>query len=532
MKEQKNETRTGETITISRAEYDAQKTRITELESQVEWFMEQLRLLRKRQFGASSEQTKEQLDGQLSLMFNEAEAYAAPPGPKKVTHVAAHTRKQSGSVKDVVPENIPVEVIEHRLSEEDRVCPQCGETMQEIGKEVRETLVLKPAEAVLRQDVYYTYACKNCEKNEETDAEKEDVSTPIVKAPREPSVIPGSFASPEAIAHIMTQKFCMASPLYRQEQEWARQGLKLSRQTMSNWVLRAAEDHLLPVYEELHRRLVKREVLHADETTLQVLQEPGKKAQTKSYMWLYRTSRDAKNHIVLYEYQPSREAKHAEKFLDGFSGYLHADGYQGYHKLPEDIRVVGCWAHARRKFDEALNALPPGKRDGSAAYIGLDYCNKLFAREEQFKGLSPENRTKHRLKEEKPILDALLAWANSVPAAPKSALGKALHYLQEQWPYLIRYLEDGRLELSNNRAERSIKPFVIGRKNFLFANSPLGAQASAVIYSLIETAKENSLDPYRYLLWVLEQAPKLFLTDRAWAEKLTPDNAPAVCRTK
>ena len=295
MKEQKNETRTAETITISRAEYE-------ELKSQNEWLMEQLRLLKKRQFGASSEQTKEQLDGQMSLLFNEAEAYVAPPGPKKVTHVAAHTRKQSGSVKDVVPENIPVEVIEHRIPEEERKCPECGETMQEIGKEVRETLVLIPAQAKLRQDVYYTYACKNCEKNEENDAGKEDVSTPLVKAPKEPAVIPGSFASPEAIAHIMTQKFCMASPLYRQEQEWGRQGLKLSRQTMSNWVLRAAEDHLLPVYEELHRQLVKREVLHADETTLQVLHEPGKKAQTKSYMWLYRTGRDGGPPIVLYEY--------------------------------------------------------------------------------------------------------------------------------------------------------------------------------------------------------------------------------------
>ena len=163
MKEQNNETRTTEMITISRAEYDAQKARITELENQVEWFMEQLRLLKKK-FGASSEQAKEQLGGQMSFLFNEVEAYAAPSGPKKVTHVAAHTRKQSGSVRDVVPEDIPVEVVEHRLSEEDRVCPQCGETMQEIGKEVRETLVLKPAEAVLRQDVYYTYACKNCEK--------------------------------------------------------------------------------------------------------------------------------------------------------------------------------------------------------------------------------------------------------------------------------------------------------------------------------------------------------------------------------
>lgn len=314
------------TITISRAEYDAKEAQIAELKSQNEWLMEQLRLLKKKQFGTSSEQTKEQLDGQLSLLFNEAEAYAAPPGAQKTTQVAAHIRKRSGSVKDVVPDNIPVEVVEHRLSEEERVCPQCGEVMREIGTEVRETLKLIPAKAILHRDVYYTYACENCEKN--------DISTPIVKAPKEPAVIPGSFASAEAIAHIMTQKFIMASPLYRQEQEWARQGLKLSRQTMSNWVLRAAEDHLLPVYEELHRRLVKREVLHADETTLQVLHEPGKKAQTKSYMWLYRTGRDGGLPIVLYEYQPSRKAEHAEKFLEGFSGYLHADGYQGYHRLP------------------------------------------------------------------------------------------------------------------------------------------------------------------------------------------------------
>lgn len=512
-----------EMIESLRAENKALKDENAGLSQKVEWQMEQLRLLKKKQFGASSEQSKGQVDGQLSFLFNEAEAYAAPPGPQKTTQVAAHTRKRFGSVKDVVPETIPVEVVEHRLSEGERVCPQCGERMREIGTEVRETLKLIPAKAILRRDVYYTYPCENCEKN--------DISTPIMKAPKEPSVIPGSFASPEAIAHIMTQKFVMASPLYRQEQEWARQGLKLSRQTMSNWVLRAAEDYLLPVYEELHRQLVKRKVLHADETTLQVLHEPGKKAQTKSYMWLYRTGQDDGPPIVLYEYQPSQKAEHAEKFLNGFSGYLHADGYQGYHKLPENIRVAGCWAHARRKFDEALNALPTDKREGTAALAGLEYCNKLFAWEERFKELSPEERIKHRLKEEKPILDALLAWADSVSAAPKSALGKALHYLKEQWPYLLRYLEDGRLELSNNRAERSIKPFVIGRKNFLFANTPLGAQASAVIYSLIETAKEAKLAPFRYLTWVLQTAPTLDRTVEGWAVPLIPANAPEFCAT-
>ena len=184
----------------------------------------------------------------------------------------------------------------------------------------------------------------------------------------------------------------------------------------------------------------------------------------------------------------------------------------------------------RRKFDEALNALPPDKRENSAALTGLEYCNKLFAWEERFKNFSPEERTKQRLKEEKPILDALLAWADSIPAAPKSALGKALHYLKQQRPYLLRYLEDGRLELSNNRAERSIKPFVIGRKNFLFANTPLGAQASAVIYSLIETAKETELDPFRYLTWLLKTAPTLDRAVDSWATSLLPANAPDTCR--
>ena len=518
-------TRDTETITISRAEYEglqAQKEQISELSQKVDWLMEQLRVLRKKQFGASSEQTKEQLDGQLSLLFNETEAYTAPPGAKKTTQAAAHTRKRSGRVRDVVPDNISVEVVEHRLSEEERICPQCGELMREIGTEVRETLKFIPAKAVLRRDIYNTYACENCEKT--------DISTPILKAPKEALVIPGSFASPEAISHIMTQKYVMASPLYRQEQEWNRAGVKLTRQTMSNWALWAEEHWLEPVYEALHRQLVGREVLHADETTLQVLHEPGRKAQTKSYMWLYRTGREDGPPIVLYEYQPSRKGAHAERFLEGFSGYLHADGYQGYHKLPENIRVVGCWAHARRKFDEALNALPPDQREGTAALTGLEYCNKLFAWEERFKKFSPKERKRQRLKEEKPILDALLAWANSVSAAPKSALGKALHYLREQWPYLLRYLEDGRLELSNNRAERSIKPFVIGRKNFLFANTPLGAQGSAVIYSLIETAKEMGLDPYRYLVWVLQQAPRLAAEHVDWAEKLTPASAPDDCR--
>ena len=357
------------------------------------------------------------------------------------------------------------------------------------------------------------------------------VRTLAMKAAKEPVLLPGSFASAEAVAYLATQKFVMYSPLYRLEQEFNRQGLKLSRQTMANWLLNVSEKWLRSVYDTLHEQLCREPVLHADETTLQVLKEPGRSSTSKSYMWLYRTSGCADQAIVLYEYQPTRKAEHAERFLQGFSGWLHADGYQGYHRLPGSIRVVGCWAHARRKFDEALSTLPQEKRKDSPAAMGEWYCSQLFKLEQEFAELTPEERYEKRLEQEKPVLDALLSWANEMQAgtAPKSALGKAIHYLLEQWPYLTRYLEDGRLELSNNRAERSIKPFVMGRKNWLFANTPGGAQASAVIYSLIETAKENSLDPYRYLLWVLQNAPQLSEEDAAWAEKLLPGNAPEEC---
>jgi len=521
------QTRNAEIITISRAEYETLKAENAELTRKLDWLMEQLHLSRQKRFGSSSEKTDEDGFEQLSLLFNEVEVCAqqekAEPGKEEPVAVAAHVRKRkSGSVRDILAKNIPVETIEHGLSEEERSCPRCGEVMEEIGTQVRETLKFIPAKVILQRDVYYTYACRNCGKG--------DISTPVVKTPKEPALLPGSFASPEAVAYIATQKYVMGSPLYRLEQDLKRQGVELKRQTMSNWLMRCEEDWLEPVYDLLHQQLVLYEVLHADETTLQVLHELGKKAQTKSYMWLYRTSREAEHPIVLYEYQPDRKKEHPKEFLAGFRGYLHTDGYAGYHDLPESITGVGCWAHARRYFDEAVKSLPKGKRSGSSAATGLAYCTKLFQEEKKLAELPPEERYKKRLELEKPVLDALFAWAQTRCAAPKSALGKALHYLQEQRPYLLAYLKDGRLELSNNRAERSIKPFVIDRKNFLFANTPDGAQCSAVIFSLIETAKENHLDPYRYLCYVLKTAPSLAQTQPDWAIPLLPANAPNDCR--
>jgi len=517
-----------EMVTISREEYEkfqAQGERISVLEKQVEALMEAIRLSRKRQFGPSSEKLNEDGYEQLSLLFNEAESYLPVPEKKGETAVSAYTRKKRSSrLEEVLPEGVPVEVVEHRICGNDLDCPKCGERMVEIGKEVRRSLVIIPAQVKIREDRYYSYACGRCKK--------EELHTPVVKTEKTEPVIPGSYASAEAIAHIMVQKFVMGSPLYRQEQELNRSGVMLSRQTMSNWILRAAEDRLKPVYEELHRRLLERDILHADETTLQVLKEPGKSAQSKSYMWLYRTGGDAEHPIVLYEYKPDRRAGNAVKFLKGFRGYLHTDGYSGYHNLPDEIRVVGCWAHARRKFDEAVKALPKEEQAGSAALEGQRYCSALFALEKEFAGMTPEKRYKERQERAKPVLDALLAWAKTKTAPPKSALGKALHYLQEQWPWLIRYLEDGRLEISNNRAERSIKPFVMDRKNFLFANTPNGAEGSAIIFSMIETAKENGLDPYRYLVWILQRAPALSKGDPGWAAGLLPEKAPEECRVK
>lgn len=509
-----------ETITITKSEYGE----LIEAKKNYQWLLEQLTIMRNKQFGSKSEKTPEQLTAQLNLIFNEAELCADTAEDEKTaaeTEVKAHKRvHNTRNVRDILPENIEVVEVEHNLPEAKRLCPQCGETMGPIGKEVQEKLKIIPAKAILYRDVYYTYACENCNKN--------DVSTPIVKTPKEAVLIPGSFASAEAVAHIAVQKFVMGSPLYRQEQEWNRQGVMLSRQTMSNWLLYCSDNWLSPIFRIMKEKLNQCDLLHADETELQVLHEEKQKTTHKSYMWLYRTSGDALHPIILYDYAPGRGHEYPNKFLKDFHGYLQTDGYSGYHGL-EGVTHIGCWAHARRKFYEAYISSPKGIRSPTAEH-GMNYCTKLFDLEQEFNTLSPEDRKKQRLERAKPVLDELFAWLNTRKASPKSALGQALNYLKNQWTYLNNYLLDGRIELSNNRAERSIKPFVISRKNFLFANTARGAESSAVLFSLIETAKENGLDPNRYLTWALTEAPRLSQQDTGWAARLVPWNAPENCR--
>lgn len=471
----------------------------TELSAKLKWYEEQFRLAQQKRFGASSEKTN---PDQLELnLFNEAEVLAVPNAEPEKEQIAYERRKSSGK-READLSKLPLETVTYTLAEGEQICACCGGSLHEMTTQTRREIAVVPPQVKVVQHVRQVYACRHCERHE--------LHTPIVTAPMPRPVYPGSLASPSAMAHVMCQKYVSSQPLYRQEQEWTRLGYPLSRQTMANWVIYGAEHWLLPVVAEMKRHLLKQDVLHADETTLQVLKEPGKAAQSDSYMWLYRTGRGAPS-VVLYDYQRTRGGEHPRDFLEGFKGCLHVDGYPGYHKVKE-VTLVGCWAHARRKYDEALKAAPEARRNPhSVAAQGLAWCNQLFAIERELKEATTEERLAAREEQSRPVLDAYYAWLRQQKSRtmPKSLLGQAMGYSLNQWDKLTAFMKDGRLELDNNRGERSIKPFVIGRKNWLFAHTPRGAKASAAIYSVIETAKENGLHPFRYLTHLFEQLPQL-----------------------
>jgi len=503
-----------ETITILCEDYDKLIAQNKELSQKIQWLMETISLNNKKMFGSSSEKTVEEESAQLSI-FNEAEETANIKRPEpEFEEVKSHYRKKR-TKKDRLPEDLPVEVIEYRLNEDKLDCPNCGEKLHEMGKEiVREELKIIPAQAVIVQHVRYTYSCRNCEKT--------GTEVPVIKAPVKNAVIKGGFASPEAVAYIMTQKYLMDIPLYRQESDFKRKDIMLSRQTMANWIIKCSETWLKPIYNELHKKIISCEIAHADETTVQVLKEPGRKPKSKSYMWLYRTGQCEKDQIALYDYRMGRKAEYLQDFLTGFSGYLHCDGYQAYKKL-ENVILVQCLAHARRKFDEALQCLKEEERKDSKAAIGLAYCNKLFKIEDNIKDLLPEEKFIKRQELSKPVLDVFFAWLNSFTPAKQSHLGNAVTYTLNQWSNLQNYLLDGRLNISNNIAEHLAKSFALCRKNFLFSNTPSGAEASATVMSIIETAKINKIDPFKYLTYIFETAPQLDMTKTEDVEKLLPE---------
>ncbi len=497
----------------------ALKTRIQELEALNNWYMEQLKLSRQKQFGQSSESSKRDDLEQLNL-FNEAEADRQPFVAEPDTETISYQRKRNKRGENI--QHLPVEVIEYILPEDEQACPKCGDHLHVMSKEVRKELTIVPAKVKVIEHASYVYSCRNCEKN--------DIETLVITAKSPQALLPKSMVSAELLAYIISQKFVNAMPLYRQEQEFKRLGVVLSRQNLSNWIIKGSA-LLGPILENLKQELLASPLLHSDETTLEVLCEPGRPAQTKSYMWVYRTSGDAKKSIVLYDYQEGRSGRFAKEYLSGFSGYLHTDGWGGYHQLEEQgVTLCGCWAHARRKFNEALIGSQSSKADSPEA-IGLSYCNQLFALEKRAETLISEDRHQLRQQEARPIIEAFFAWSGtqSEKTLPQTLLGKALMYVQNQKKYLLSFLTDGRIEISNNRAERSIKPFVIGRKNWLFCNTPGGAKSSAAIYSLIQTAIENGLNPQAYLEYVFKQIQQ---QGKPCVEKLLPwaEEIPANCK--
>lgn len=314
-------------------------------------------------------------------------------------------------------------------------------------------------------------------------------------------------ASPSTVAWVMHQKFFNALPLYRQEKEWQTLGITLSRATMANWLIVAARDWLTPLVNRIHQQLLQEKYVHADETVVQVMQEKGRKNTTDSYMWIYSSGQYSAYPVRIFEYQPGRSGKYPQAFLKGFKGYLHADAYSGYTKLTDVIRCL-CWAHLRRKF---VDALPQDTKQPETTLPGegIAYCNKLFEIEKTLKELPREERQLQRLEQEKPVLDAFWTWVEAArgKVVPKSKLGEALKYARNHKQEFMNYLLDGNCVISNNLVENSIRPFTVGRKNWLFSGSPRGAASSAAIYSIVETAKVNGLLPYKYFEYLFKQLP-------------------------
>lgn len=476
----------------------------TMVESQqfrIDQLMELLVKSQKALYGQSSEKSRYVLgeeSGQISL-FNEAEAEAGNKAeePTEQTIVAAHTRKPKRT-KEELAETVPVVEVVCDLDEDKRICDICNAALRYLGKEhVRDELEIIPAQVRVLRYVRFNYVCKECEK--ETDEAN------IIKAPVPAPVMKRSLASPSTVAYVMYQKYANGMPLYRQEKDWANQGVKLSRATLANWIIRPSHEWLEPLYDVMKKGLVTEPVIHADESVIQVLKEEGKKASTESRMWVYTSGRSP-TPTVLYEYQPSRSGQHAKRFLEGFIGYLQSDGYSGYNAVP-DVVHCGCWAHLRRKLEEAL---PKGAdKVNSKAAIGFDYCNRLFDLETAWMECSPRERYDQRLQQSKPILDTFWEWISLLNPLPNTNLGKAVTYALNQKETLNHFLLDGRIEISNNRAENAIRPFVTGRKNWLFSDTQRGAKASALVYSIIESAKANQLNPYMYLVFLLTKLPSL-----------------------
>ena len=483
----------------------------TTLEELIEQLEEKLRLALFRKFSRSSEK----LDTSQLDFFEIPEDTEEQEKSEELTiTVPSHTRKKKGR-KPLDP-SLPRKIIVHNIDEADKECA-CGHALVKVDEEITERLQIIPEQVYVERHIRPKYACRHCEGSG-------DEEHPVFRiAPSPPTLIPGSIVTHGLLAFIFVNKFCDHLPFYRQEKRFERLGAHISRQNMSNWAFKVYEA-LGPLENLLEQEVKSGPYIQMDETPVQVLSEPDRPATSKSYMWLARGG-PPKTPIVYYKYQETRKSQFVKDFLEDYAGFLQSDGYKGYEtalKENSDVIHVGCLAHAKRKFHDAAQA---SKKAGSAT-IALVKIKAFYRVEKELRNLNlPEDEfVERRKKEIEPITKDFKSWLDdkALKIRPESETGKAVAYTLGQWKKIMRYLDCAELTPDNNAAERSIKPFVIGPKNWLFSGSPGGANASALLFSLIETAKANDLNPYGYLKWIIEQIPLLKSEDDF--KKLLPGN--------
>jgi transposase len=499
-------------------ELSSKDEEIRKLKNELEFLKGVISNKNRKIFGASSEQVDA---NQLSL-FNEPEKFSdskvEEPTLEEITYKRVKKSNYIGKKDNLA--NLERVVIEHKLEGNALNCKECGEQLVEIGiKSKKEIIKYVPAKLVVEEHIIYSYACKACEK--ETGESK------IVSAEAPQTIFYNSMASNELIAHTLILKYQHAMPLYRQESYFDMMGATLSRQTLCNWTMSAAEA-LAPVYNHMKKELLTRNYINADETTLKVINDNGKDSSSKKYMWLYMSDTNS-SPVILYDYQSTRSSSCPKNFLGDFKGFLQTDGYNGYNSVSNATRVY-CLAHIRRYFHNIIVDLDEEALKGSRGVIGFNYCEQIYKLEKELREAysSDEDycniRFKIRAEKLAPIIENFIDYVEIEikDALPRSPLGKALDYAKKHLPGLKNVLLDGSLEVDNNAAERAIKPFVIGRKNFLFANTAKGATASSNIYSIVETAKANKLVVERYLVYLFDNLSKIDIESSESLENLMP----------
>lgn len=471
----------------------------TALHARNQFLEEQFRLAQLKRFAPSSEKY-----GAQGCLFNEAEqdiATLAPEADEDTDKGPKNPGKKRG--RKPLPAHLRRERVEHDLPEAEKVCRCCQGALHRMGEEISEQLDIIPATVQVLQHVRFKYACRQCDRHGE--------SSQIITSPMPPQPMPGSIASPATVATVLTAKYADGMPMYRLHEALLRGEVDVARTTLSQWAIKSGV-LFTPLYEAMRRVLLACPVIHGDETTVQVLKEDGRNAQNKSYMWVYRTAADSEHPVVLFEYRPGRGHEHPERFLKGYQGAVMTDGYAAWRML-KGVTHLGCMAHARRYFDEALKAQ---KKPSGRAKAALQFIAKLYHIEKLARGKPPDDMTviehTYRLRQvlSRPILDNLHAWLvkNKEAVMPKSLIGKAINYALGQWRFLYRYIDDGRFSVDNNLIERDIRPFTTGRKAWLFSNSVAGADASAIIYSLMLTCRACDVEPYAYLRHILTELPR------------------------